>query len=193
MKKHIRVFRVVRDPHFKSLVAVNQSEFDKERKKSWRFDGQPPSTKWVELKMRPSDDDLKSPDIWQVIPGVFALEKSAYYELSSSVEETQQGNMRFLKCEKRKLAVINSTHCIDCLDKEKAKFDANNSSRITKYAFHGDQLAVSLFKIPQTSTTELLALDGFDDENDFKTLVEHFGFTGVQFVLLWEGNSFMDV
>jgi hypothetical protein len=136
----------------------------------------------VELEMQPSDDSLRAPDIWEIVPGAFAMEKKAYRELSSSTEETQQGNMRFLRCEKRKLAVINSTHCVDCLDVDKSRFDASEPSKIVKYAFDGTQLAISLFKIPLTRTTELLTIDGFDIENDFKT----------QFERLWIGDSFMD-
>lgn len=192
MKKQITVYRVVRDPRFKKLIPVDQAAFDAEREKSWAFDGERPRTKWVELQMQPSDDSLKSPDIWEVVPGTFAMEKKAYYELSSSTEETQQGNMRFLKCDERKLAVINSTHCVDCLEVEKSKFDKADPSKIVKYSFDGEQLAISLFKIPQTKAIELLTLDGFDDENDFKTLVERFGFTGVKFERLWTGDSFMD-
>jgi len=101
MKKQITVYRVVRDPLFKKLVPVDQAAFDAERKRSWAFDGEPPRSKWAELEMQPSDDSLQSPDIWEAVPGTFAMEKRAYYELSSSTEETQQGNMRFLKCEKR--------------------------------------------------------------------------------------------
>jgi hypothetical protein len=192
MKKKITVYRIIRDIQYKKLIPVDQAAFDRERTKSWAFDGELPRTKWVELEMRSSDDSLESPDIWEIVPGTFAMEKKAYYELSASTEETQQGNMRFLKCEKRRLAVINSTHIVDFLDVDKSRFDKANASKIIKYSFDGAQLAISLFKIPQTRTTELLTLDGFDDGNDFKTLVERFSFTGVRFERLWTGYSFMD-
>ena len=188
MKKQITVYRIVRDPEFKKLVPGDRATFERERKNSWAFDGEPPRTKWAELEMRPSDDTLKLPDIWEVVPGAFAIEKKAYKELSSSTEETQQGNMRFLRCEKRKLAVINSTHCVDCLEVEKSEFDKGDPSKIVKYSFDGKQLAISLFKIPQTKSTELLTLDGFDDENDFKTLVERFGFTGIEIRATLDGR-----
>jgi len=91
-----------------------------------------------------------------------------------------------------KLAVINSTHCVDCLDVDKSEFDDVDPSKVVKYSFDGEQLAISLFKIPQSKATELFALDGFDDANDFKTLVDRFRFTGVKFERLWVGKSFMD-
>jgi len=192
MKKQITVYRVVRDPAYKQLVPVDGDAFEAERSKSWAFDGELPRSEWVELEMKPSDDRLKTPDIWEIVPGAFALEQQAYYELCSSAEETQQGYMNSLRCEGRKLAVINSAHCPDCLIEDESVFVCGNRSKIKKYVFDGEQLAVSLFKIPQTKQTELFTLDGFDEDNDFKTLVEKFGFTGVIFEPLWTGESFMN-
>lgn len=140
--------------------------------------------------MRPSSPALPFPDIWEIVPGAFALEDHAFYELCSSAEETQQGRMRFLKCEGRKLAVVDSTLVIDCLDHAHSTFAA--AGKIRTYVFYGEQLAISLFKIPETKESELYTLDGFDPPNDFKTLVELHGFTGVRFKKLWTGDSFMN-
>ncbi|MCR9115800.1 MAG: hypothetical protein NXI22_02495 [bacterium] len=69
---------------------------------------------------------------------------------------------------------------------------APDGRKIKKYVFDGQQIDISLFKIPETRESELFTLDGFDPPNDFKTLVELHGFTGVTFKTLWTGDSFMD-
>ena len=193
MKRKVTVFRVERDPRFTPLVPVNQSLFDSERNKSWKFDGsRDHHQEWVELEMQPGATDLR-PDIWEVVPGVFAMENKAAYELCSSTEETQEGYMHYLACEKRKLAVINSTHCVDCLDQSSCIVSTGDVASGTSYIFDGNRLDISLFKIPETRERELYALSGLDPENDFVTLVEKHRFTGVQFVELWSGDSFMEV
>ena len=192
MKKQINVFRVVRDPAYQKLVPVDEEAFRKERSESWAFDAHREGHKsWVELEMQPSDSSPTQPDIWEIAPGAFAIEDHAYEELYSSVEETQP-SIRYLKCDGRKLAVVNSTHCVDCLNVDDSVFDGDDPSKIVSYSFDGEQLAISLFKIPQTKETELFTLDGFDADNDFKTLVEKFEFTGLIFEPLWSGESFMD-
>lgn len=189
MKKKISVYRVVRDDAYEKLEPVDEEAFNEERTRSWAFDSSRPKD-WVELEMKPTNTGLEHPDIWEVVPGAFALEKKAARELCSSTEET--GIVRNLKCERRKLGVINSTLCIDCLDVSKSKFSKSNPRKILNYVLSGDELAISLFKIPQTKEYELYTLDGFDEENDFKTLVEKFDFTGVKFEHLWSGDSWMD-
>ena len=192
MKKRIHVYRVIRDPAFNFLEPVSEYDFLVERSKTWKFDASKDHHEdWVELELRPAPTGLPSPDIWEVVPGVIALEHAAYYELCTSVEETQEGYMHDAYCEGRELAIVNSTYCVDALVKSQSVFSADHS-KIIKYVFDGTILDMSLFKIPETKETELLALDGFDKDNDFKTFVELHGFTGVQFEHLWSGESFMD-
>ena len=100
--------------------------------------------------------------------------------------------MRFLKFEGRRLAVVDSTLVIDCLIQTESVFANGQSNKIKKYVFDGEQLAISLFKIPETRGFELYTLDGFDPPNDFKTLVELHSFTGLKFKKLWTGDSWMN-
>ena len=125
------------------------------------------------------------------MPGAYALEWDAFLRLESSPEETQQGRLNVLMIEGRKLAVIDSTHCVDCLDHAQSKID-NDSGEILNYVFDGSELAISLFKIPETRSAELYTLDGFDETQDFKTLVERNSLTGLTFKELWSGDSWMD-
>lgn len=193
MKKQISVYKVLRDRTFAKLVPVDRVTFRKERTRSWRFDGtRDTGFNWLPLEVRPSSLSLPHPDIWEIVPGIFAMEHRAYYELCSSTEETQQGRMNFVHCEGRRLAVIDSTLVIDCLDQDHSVISPGVKNRIKKYSFDGHQLAVSLFKIPETRDSELFTLDGFDPPNDFKTLVEQYAFNGVKFKKLWTGESFMN-
>lgn len=191
MRKQITVYRVDRDPKYAKLVPVDRQAFNFHRQRSWSFNGMWPDDEWVSLEMRPSDASLPAPDIWQLLPGAFALERKAFSKLCSSAEETQQGRMNFLKYERRSLAVVHSTLCLDCLDKKKSLID-KKTHEVKRYEFDGTQLAISLFKIPETRTTELYTLEGFDGENDFKTLVERYSFTGLRFRKLWTGESWMN-
>lgn len=192
MKKRISVYRIVRDSAYKKLRPKDESEFNEERSKSWSFDASREGHKsWASLEMIPSNEGLKEPDIWEIVPGAFAIEEQVYDELYSSVEETQP-LVRYLYLDGRKLAVINSTLCLDCLIESKSKF-GNDLTNVVEYFFDGKQLAISLFKIPQTKRTELYTLEGFEQSKDFKTLVEKFRFTGIKFEFLWEGDSFMNM
>lgn len=192
MKKHITVYRVIRDPSYQKLIPVDDEAFQIERSRSWSFSCRRKDHKtWVELEMQPSNSSLKKPDIWEIVPGAFAVERVVMNELCNSITETQP-SVKDVKCEGRKLAVVNSTLCIDCLNKDESVVDRDDFSKIERYVFDGSILAISLFKIPQTKEFELFTLDGFDVENDFKTLVEKFGFTGLIFETVWSGESFMD-
>jgi len=191
MKKQISVYRVVRDRAYAKLVPVDRTAFNSERQRSWSFDGTWHDEEWVSLEMRASDPSLPAPDIWEISPSAYALEWNAWQKLESSPEETQEGRLNFLMFEGRKLAVIDSTHCVDCLDRARSKIN-KDSDKIANYVFDGSELAISLFKIPETRSTELYTLDGFDETQDFKTLVELNSLTGLKFKKLWSGESWMD-
>ena len=112
MKKQITVYRIMRDRAYAKLVPVDRAAFKQARARSWRFDGtRDRSVEWAPLELQPSDPTLPPPHIWEIVPGVYALEHGAYYELCSSAEETQQGNMNFATCEGRKLAEIGRASC----------------------------------------------------------------------------------
>jgi hypothetical protein len=88
--------------------------------------------------------------------------------------------------------ILNVTECIDCLDHEKVvwKYDKLTKSPIIieKYAFHNNRFTEScIFKIPETSSGEVLLVEGLrDQQSEFRKVLENYDLKGLTFELLWE-------
>ena len=86
---------------------------------------------------------------------------------------------------------LNVTECINVLDNESTQWVYGQSTgariRIEQYAFHADRLTETpLFKIPETSRSEILTVEGLKDPDDeFKSRVEKMGLTGLVFEEIW--------
>ena len=82
--------------------------------------------------------------------------------------------------------ILNVLECVDCLNEKATHFDTysdGSRGRILKYSFHLDKIQKSnLFKIPETSKTEILTyLDPKDNEEGFIDLYKKLGFKGLVF------------
>lgn len=88
------------------------------------------------------------------------------------------------------LYVLNVLECVNALDKKNTVFDVYDDGtrgRILQYAFHPNRITESpLYKIPETSKTEVLTYTGVKDpEDEFKTLYEQLDFSGLVFSELY--------
>lgn len=84
------------------------------------------------------------------------------------------------------LYVLNVLKCINSLNQKKTKwqlYEDGSKARILDYSFHTNRFSESsLFKIPETSKIEILTYSGIKgDEDEFKSLYEYLGFTGLEF------------
>lgn len=107
-------------------------------------------------------------------------------ELSGELLPLQNG--------KQTVYAVNVTECVNCLDEEKTKWIIGKSTGarigIEKYAFFAERLSESpVFKIPETSKSEILTVEGMKDpEDEFKPRVESLGLDGLKFELIWTGG-----
>ncbi|AXE18452.1 hypothetical protein DR864_12160 [Runella rosea] len=84
------------------------------------------------------------------------------------------------------LYILNVLKCINPLNQKKTKwqlYEDGSKGRILDYSFHTNRFSESsLFKIPETSKIEILTYSGIKgDEDEFKSLYEYLGFTGLEF------------
>jgi hypothetical protein len=129
-------------------------------------------------------------------------------------QSSSSGNNRFLyrvyegrlgefleSCGEVLPAVIEDTHeefyihnpltCYNCLDREKTKLrttpDGKVVVQIYEYAFHLERMGgESVFRIPETHRTELLASNGRGDPwEDFFHQYHEGGYTGLRFEKVW--------
>jgi hypothetical protein len=87
--------------------------------------------------------------------------------------------------------IFNCTACYNCLDRANTKMrmtpDGAMAIQVEKYSFHADRIGdCNLFKIPETRRVELYTLVGRDEpEDDFYSLYQSLGFTGLKFEEVW--------
>jgi hypothetical protein len=92
-----------------------------------------------------------------------------------------------LPFEGKTLYVINVLACLNILDEERSTFAGFLPKN---YVFHPERMQQApLFKIPRTSRSQLLTVEGFlDDDYDFKHCVERAGLEGLMFKKIWESR-----
>ena len=109
--------------------------------------------------------DSKKPNgnFIDIDPGVLICDAFAY----SRIREAVSGEIEILpiQVDNLEMYVINVVNVVDCLDEDKSHveyFSDGGVSGIKQYVFKTDLLAdVMLFKIPQSSRTEIYASDNF--------------------------------
>ncbi len=117
--------------------------------------------------------------------GAFAFDKSVYdSDLFTLLE--MSGEILPVNLAGKEVYIINVLECVNALDENSTKwdiYDDGSRGRILDYTFHKDRVSEStLFKIPQTSKSEILTYSGIKDEYDeFMRLYQKLGFTGLVF------------
>jgi len=180
------VYRVLRDAEYQYLESVDTDRWLSERKASWRFDGTPVGDTWTPLEMYVREPLLKKPDIWACSDALI-FEPHAVDVLQTFLD--QSGEQFALPFEDRVLTVLNVTYVLNCLNKEKSDYDLELPHIIDDYAFFADRLDYSLFKIPETRHSQILVVEGLAAPGDeFKAIVESYGFAGLRFDRLWSSD-----
>lgn len=104
------------------------------------------------------------------------------------------GELLSLTYKGEKFTVLNVTECVDALDDAKTKWVYGKSTgakiKIEQYAFHRHRLPeVPLFKIPETSKSHILTIEGMKEPQDeFKPSIERLGLTGLTFKKIWSSE-----
>ena len=107
----------------------------------------------------------------------------------------QSGELLPLLCRGMDVRVVNVTQCINALDEDQTEWVYGQSTgqriRIERYAFKSNRfIEAPLFKIPETSRSEILTIEGLKDpEDEFKFSVESKGLRGLLFQELWSSSA----
>ena len=117
--------------------------------------------------------------------GAFAFDEAVYQSDLFTLLE-MSGEILPINLENRKLYILNVLECVNALNEGSTKwdiYDDGSKGRIIDYSFYEGRLSEStLFKIPQTSKSEILVYSGIKDEGDeFMKLYQKLGFTGLVF------------
>ncbi len=93
-----------------------------------------------------------------------------------------------------KLYFLNVTNCINVLDKNNTTYHIypdGTKGRIKDYSFHEKRIGgAPLFKIPETSKSDILCFEGITDSwDEFKGRYDELGFTGLQFTELYDSKN----
>ena len=96
------------------------------------------------------------------------------------------GQILHIKVDGFNLYALNVLECVNALNRTKTVndiYEDGTTGRILEYSFNKTQISVStIFKIPETCKGEILTYVGLKDEDDeFKSLYEKLGFTGLSF------------
>lgn len=88
------------------------------------------------------------------------------------------------------LYALNVMECLNCLDKKKTRFDYYDNGtqgRILDFSFYSNRISESsIFKIPETSTTQILTYADIHAEDDeLYYLYKRLRHTGLIFKELW--------
>ena len=183
----MNVYRIVEDVNLcqsfcledESLWQTDSLLFDCAKKKdSWN----PPSVYVLNPK-------LKMGNFIYLIPGALICDQIATEALRDILE--MSGELLPILHEGKEYTILNVTECVNALNQEKTEWKYSKRSGakigIAHYSFHMNRFPeTSLFKIPETSRSEILTYSGLKDpEDEFITICQKQGLTGLLFEELW--------
>ncbi len=120
------------------------------------------------------------------VGGVIVFDQEVYESHILSLFE-MAGEIIPIKAEKETFYVLNVLECVNVLDHNRSEWDVypnGQKGRLLKYSFFENRVTEScIFKIPETSKTEILTYTGLKDSLDeFYGLYKEKKFTGLTFV-----------
>ena len=150
------------------------------------FDGSSLRDEWSPPQVYSLYPKKNKPDFWKLWAGGATLVSGPDVTEKVYSAYARAGELLPLPFDGELFTVLNVTECIDCLDRENSRWmDELKIGRPVKYAFYGERMSSSLFKIPETCRAEIFALeiDG-DPLEEFKAIVEAENLSGLRFELL---------
>jgi len=150
------------------------------------FDCEAKSQFWVEANWYCFNPKQKKGNFYTLgSSSSFAFDKEVYESNLFPLLE-MAGEILPIQLGMETLYVMNILECVNTLNDEKTDWETypdGSRRKISNYYFHNDRISESsLFKIPQTSKTEILTYSGVKDpEDEFKSLYEKLNFSGLIF------------
>jgi hypothetical protein len=186
--KRMKVYRILPDVNrFQSLFPEDGAVWETSL---LDFDGTPKGATWHPPKVFVLQPNLIRGNFFHLCSGAIVADSVASTALLDLLERS--GELLAMPYQTEDLQIVNVTECVNVLDEEQTKWVLGRSTgkriRIEKYAFKQNRFTeTALFKIPETSRSEILTIEGLKDpEDEFKFNVESKGLSGLLFQELWD-------
>ena len=152
------------------------------------FDCKARGQDWKNIEWYIDNPKLIEGDFYHINSGVLVFNEKVYdSELFTILE--MAGEILPISVKDKRLYLLNVLECINSLDHQNTEFDYyddGTQGRILKYVFHERFPDSSLFKIPETSRSEVLTYhDVKDTEDEFYSLYNKLKFSGLIFQELY--------
>ncbi|MBN68826.1 MAG: hypothetical protein CME32_06030 [Gimesia sp.] len=182
----MKVFYVREDVNiFQSIAPVDQEIWSTDR---LTFDvAEKPD--WSPVECYVQNPKLVRGNFFYLCPGLLGFDHSVYEQMDDLFETA--GQILPIDLEGETLYGLNVLECPNALDQDRSEWKYSLHSgkrlRLRDYVFHPDRFfESSLFKIPETSRSEILSFSDLKDQDDeFKYRYEQSGFTGLAFEEIW--------
>lgn len=187
----MKVFRVYCDPHrFQQIVPVAKK---KNTIKKMVFDGESIAGVLEDVDWHFVGKTKEKGDFYSFENGSCLVFNESVYESDLLSILEMSGEIFPINVEGQILYLLNILAYVNMLLSKKTQWNYNQDrsrKSIRRYVFGAHRVdEFSVFKIPETSSFEVLAYSGVKDpEDEFKWLYERLGFTGLVFEELWKDS-----
>ena len=150
------------------------------------FDCHPKVDTWINTRWYPFNPKEEVRNFFSLgTNGAFAFDEKVYKSDLFTLLE-MAGEIIPINFSEQRLYVSNVLVCVNALNENNTEwdlYDDGSKGKIIKYSFYPDRISESsLFKIPETSKSEILTYSGIKDSVDeFKAIYEYNNFTGLIF------------
>lgn len=183
----MKIYRIIPDVNdFQSIALNDESLWQTDM---FTFDCKSKTKVWLSPKTYVLNPKLKEGDFPYLCPGALVVRENAINKILEYFE--MSGELLPLTLESNTLSILNVLECINALNKEETEWKFSNRTgkklRILKYSFHLNRIPEApLFKIPETSKSEILTYSGVKDPDDeFITVYKKTGLKGLRFEKIW--------
>lgn len=181
----MKVFRVKKDVrHYQYFLTEREEDA-----LMLIMDCTPISDRWIPPPVFIFEPKLKAGDFFQFSSSVLITSPRATELLRTHLE--MAGELLPLPYQGQEFTLLNITECINCLDYQNSEWVTDEQTGtalwLKKYAFHRHRFTESsLFKIPETSRSEILLVEGLHEpEEEFRAIVQREHLEGLIFEELW--------
>ena len=184
----MKVYRVRSDRNsYQQLLPTDEAIY---KTAMLRFDCMKKSETWSPPQVYVSNPNKIRGNFFGFSTGNLVFDSYAMGLLRGAFEES--GEILHLPHYDEQLYVINVLSCVNCLNQEASDWAVSAQTGVrlnppTRYSFHKNRFhEAPLFKIPETQRSEILTTaDWFDEESEFKYLVDKHKLTGLIFEEIW--------
>lgn len=180
----MRIFKI--KPDSNNIQAVQPVENSKINLDFLKFDCEPRQPDWEILEVYVYNPKTKPKKFYNMGSGILVFDESVL-EVCEPIFE-MSGEILPLQVERGpKLYLLNILECMNGLNYDTTVwdyYDDGTKGRILKYGFHSERVKneSTLFKIPETSKTDIFCFcDVKDSEDEFYHLYHNHKFTGLIF------------